>query len=174
MAPFGRFIEPGMKRMFASNRRLFGTVLGQTMGYLDAGVADAFRTPQSRPQLGAGRVIVRVDADYMAPVLGEKPTPTPRLRRRQGATYMVPGGLGGLGRPLLRWMAGRGARNIVTMSRSGAFGAAAQQLVAELAARGTYVHVFACGIGEEAPSPRPGPAWHKHRSGLDAQRRLHR
>ncbi|KAL7952418.1 hypothetical protein V8C34DRAFT_323309 [Trichoderma compactum] len=188
MAPFGRFIELGMKDirsnsgldmapfaanasftgvnmkcMFFSDRRLFGAVLAETMGYLDAGVirpgplhvlrlsgiADAFRTLQSRPQLGAGRVVVRVDAVDMVPVLGEKPT-APRVRLRQDATYMVPGGLGGLGRPLLRWMAGRGARNIVTTSRSGASVAAARQLVAELAARGTRVEVFACDIGDEA------------------------
>ncbi|KAF1979893.1 KR-domain-containing protein [Bimuria novae-zelandiae CBS 107.79] len=35
------------------------------------------------------------------------------------ATYILVGGLGGLGRSLITWMAGRGARHIAVISRSG-------------------------------------------------------
>ncbi|KAI0485236.1 lovastatin nonaketide synthase [Xylariaceae sp. FL0804] len=43
----------------------------------------------------------------------------PRSIFSSNATYLIAGGLGGLGRSLARWMASRGARNLVLLSRSG-------------------------------------------------------
>lgn len=187
LAPFGRFVELGMKDMrsntgldmvpFASNTtftgvnmkcmlysnpRLFSRVLADTMQYLNAGVikatplhvlklsevAEGFRTLQSRSKLGGGRVVLRVEDDDAVPVIGERRRG--HLKLRPDATYFVPGGLGGLGRPLLRWMAAKGARHLVTTSRSGGYDVKAQAVVQELSGRGVRIKVFASDISDEA------------------------
>lgn len=186
LAPFGRFVELGMKDMrsntgldmvpFASNTtftgvnmkcmlysnpRLFSRVMADTMQYLEAGiikaaplhvlklseVAEGFRALQSRSKLGEGRVVVKVEQDDIVPVIGEKQRAP--LKLRPDATYFVPGGLGGLGRPLLRWMADKGARHLVTTSRSGGHDAKAQTVVQDLSGRGVNIKVFASDISDE-------------------------
>jgi acyl transferase domain-containing protein/acyl carrier protein len=56
------------------------------------------------------------------------------------ATYLVTGGLGGLGLALARWLVDRGARKLVLVGRS-APGAEAVRAIAELEARGADVRV---------------------------------
>jgi NADP-dependent 3-hydroxy acid dehydrogenase YdfG/acyl carrier protein len=62
------------------------------------------------------------------------------------ATYLIAGGLGGLGRCAARWMASKGAKNLVLLSRSGASSASAQHLVQELRYNGVCVEAFACDV----------------------------
>ncbi|KAI4189115.1 MAG: hypothetical protein LQ348_003840, partial [Seirophora lacunosa] len=62
------------------------------------------------------------------------------------ATYVVAGGLGGLGRSTARWMAARNARNLILLSRSGARGDNAIALVEELTRKGVRVEAPACNI----------------------------
>ncbi|KAL1852420.1 Type I Iterative PKS [Diaporthe australafricana] len=187
LAPFGRFVELGMKDMrsntgldmvpFAanttftgvnmkcmlySNPKLYRRILSDTMQYLDTGiikagplhvlklseVAEGFRTLQSRSKLGGGRVVLKIDENDTVPVIGEGQKQP--LELRTDATYLVPGGLGGLGRPLLRWMAEKGARHFVTTSRSGGKDAKAQALVQELSGQGVNIRVFASDISDSA------------------------
>src|SRR5260221_14044697 len=51
--------------------------------------------------------------------------PAEALSLRTDATYLITGGLGGLGLRLTHWMAGRGARHLVLTGRRGATAAAA-------------------------------------------------
>jgi NADP-dependent 3-hydroxy acid dehydrogenase YdfG/acyl carrier protein len=62
------------------------------------------------------------------------------------ATYLIAGGLGGLGRSTARWMASKGAKNLVLLSRSGASSPSAQNLVQELRNKGVRVEAFACDV----------------------------
>ncbi|PYI31454.1 hypothetical protein BP00DRAFT_474969 [Aspergillus indologenus CBS 114.80] len=62
------------------------------------------------------------------------------------ATYVIAGGFGGLGRSICRWMASRGARNLLALSRSGARTEPARQLVQELRALGVTVVAPTCDI----------------------------
>lgn len=64
----------------------------------------------------------------------------------KNATYVLAGGLGGLGRSIGQWMANHGAINIVFISRSGLQKAKAQELVKELSDCGVKATVFACDI----------------------------
>ncbi|KAI0852283.1 KR domain-containing protein [Daldinia vernicosa] len=77
----------------------------------------------------------------------ETPTSLAGFQLRPDATYIIPGGMGGLGRPLLMWMAKHGARNLVTTSRSGAKDPRAQKLLQELSVMGVRVKVFAADVG---------------------------
>jgi hypothetical protein len=63
----------------------------------------------------------------------------PKYDLDANATYVIAGGLGGLGRSFARWMASRGARNLLLLSRSGAASAAAKSLVNELEQQGVLV-----------------------------------
>lgn len=59
---------------------------------------------------------------------------------------MVAGGLGGLGRGVARWLARRGARNLILLSRSGPRTSEAQELVADLRAAGVHVETPVCDV----------------------------
>jgi short-subunit dehydrogenase len=65
---------------------------------------------------------------------------------REDATYLLAGGLGGLGRSISRWMVNKGARNLVYVSRSGASSAEARELLEELRSAGANTKVIKCDI----------------------------
>ncbi|KAI0857122.1 hypothetical protein F4860DRAFT_367760 [Xylaria cubensis] len=64
----------------------------------------------------------------------------------QNASYMIAGGLGGIGRAVVRWMANRGARSFVLPSRSGASTKAAVDLISELTDREIQVLAPCCDL----------------------------
>ena len=61
------------------------------------------------------------------------------------ATYLISGGLGGLGRSIAGWMVGRGARNLLLLSRSGP-GEKAKGLLEELRLKGAQVKTPICDV----------------------------
>lgn len=73
---------------------------------------------------------------------------------RPGGTYVITGGLGGLGSTLAEALAATGlAPRIALLGRSGAT-QAADQLLARLAAGGAAAHVIGCDVAEEAQLER--------------------
>jgi acyl transferase domain-containing protein/NADPH:quinone reductase-like Zn-dependent oxidoreductase len=64
------------------------------------------------------------------------------------ATYILIGGTGGLGRGMTRWMASKGARHIVLLSRRGAVVGPVKTLVDDLASAGVSVHVHSCDVAK--------------------------
>jgi len=73
---------------------------------------------------------------------------TPRFQA--DASYLIVGGLGGLGRAFVRWMADLGAKVIVALSRSGMRHPRAAQLVAEMKQRDIKLVVLACDVADAA------------------------
>src|SRR5262249_54381839 len=67
---------------------------------------------------------------------------------RGDASYLITGGLGGLGLGLARWMVGRGARRLYLVGRSES-GERAREGIAELEGRGARVQVVAGGVWEQ-------------------------
>ncbi|OQE34925.1 hypothetical protein PENCOP_c015G04031 [Penicillium coprophilum] len=65
------------------------------------------------------------------------------------ASYLVAGGLGGIGRAILQWMADRGAKHLIVPSRSGAVSKAAAEVVAQLTAQGVNVVAPQCDVSSE-------------------------
>lgn len=70
------------------------------------------------------------------------------FRLDAAATYLLVGGMGGLGRSLARSFVAAGARHIAFLSRSGDTTAEAQALIAELAARGVTVRAYRADIAD--------------------------
>ncbi|KAI1264012.1 putative polyketide synthase [Xylariaceae sp. FL1019] len=65
---------------------------------------------------------------------------------RDDVTYVVSGGLGGLGRAIARWLVARGARNLILLSRSGARSQEARELVDELTAKNVQCETPRCDV----------------------------
>jgi NAD(P)-dependent dehydrogenase (short-subunit alcohol dehydrogenase family) len=62
------------------------------------------------------------------------------------ASYLIAGGLGGLGRTMALWMTNRGARHLILLTRSGPRSKAAIALIEELKAMGVDVNATPCDI----------------------------
>ncbi|KAI2603712.1 hypothetical protein GGR54DRAFT_644565 [Hypoxylon sp. NC1633] len=182
IAPFGRFIETGMKdirsntgldmvpfannaifagvnilTMYKTSRAVFSKLMADVFHYFKQGViklvkplhvfklsevSEAFRMLQARKH--GGKVVLQVVDDDKVPATLPKPA---KVQLRPNATYIIPGGLGGLGRELMKWMAAKGARNLVATSRSGAKDPRAQQVLEDLAKLGVRVKAYAADVG---------------------------
>jgi acyl transferase domain-containing protein/NADPH:quinone reductase-like Zn-dependent oxidoreductase/acyl carrier protein len=70
------------------------------------------------------------------------------VQPRADGTYLVTGGLGGLGLTVAAWLAERGAGHIVLVGRRGA-GPADEPVLADLRARGAAVTALACDVSDE-------------------------
>ncbi|PZD41177.1 Polyketide synthase modules protein [Pyrenophora tritici-repentis] len=97
----------------------------------------------SEPETFGKRVIELNPQSRIPATISSKP----RYLFPADATYVIAGGLGGLGRSFARWMVNRGARNLILLSRSGAKSEAAKHLVEELQGQGVRVLTPAVDIG---------------------------
>ncbi|KAF2137936.1 uncharacterized protein K452DRAFT_301651 [Aplosporella prunicola CBS 121167] len=108
----------------------------QVFSYAEA--QKAFRTLQMGRFFG--KVVLVPDDNELVPVM------PPSYRDVQlfnpDKSYLLVGGLGGVGRSLAEWLCRRGAREIAFLSRSGARGAEAQATVEWLTEKGVSVYVF--------------------------------
>ncbi|KAK4173766.1 putative polyketide synthase [Triangularia setosa] len=64
------------------------------------------------------------------------------------ARYVVTGGLGGLGRAIIKWMVSRGACDFLILSRRGINTPAAQSLVNNLVAQGVRIEAVVCDVSK--------------------------
>ena len=78
------------------------------------------------------------------------PSTRPAYYFSPDATYVIAGGLGGLGRSIVRWMVERRAKHFVLLSRSGAKGKAAIELIEELKSCRVYIATPSCDISDES------------------------
>ena len=62
------------------------------------------------------------------------------------ASYLLVGGLGGIGRAASMWMLDHGARNIMFANRSGQTKQEAKEIIQALEARGAKVAVYSCDV----------------------------
>ncbi|KAJ4415838.1 Type I Iterative PKS [Gnomoniopsis sp. IMI 355080] len=109
-------------------------------------IEDAFRILQQGKHMG--KMILTASTEDIVKVVPKPPSPT---RLRPDATYLLPGGAGGLGRSIAKWMAGpdQGAKNIVFLSRSGGETETTRELLTELAAMGVRAKAFKCNVAHE-------------------------
>jgi NADPH:quinone reductase-like Zn-dependent oxidoreductase/acyl carrier protein len=103
-------------------------------------VADAFRYMARRKNIG--KVVLSL----------ENVTPESRasaVQLRDDGTYLITGGLGGLGLTVARWMVDKGARNLVLLSRTGR-SADGDKAVDSLRAAGANVMLVKADVSDEA------------------------
>ena len=124
-------------------------------------VESAFRFLQSGKN--AGKTVIEIHEDDMVPVrrkhalfrpmidsgMQTVPSTRPSWYFDANATYVISGGLGGLGRSIARWMATRNAKHLILLSRSGPRGEAAISLLQELETKGVEVVAPSCDVSDE-------------------------
>ncbi|WP_437338830.1 type I polyketide synthase [Sorangium sp. So ce394] len=98
---------------------------------------------------GEDRVALRADGRRAARLVRAPLAPAPDPQLAPDATYLVTGGLGGLGLRLVRWMVARGARRVVLAGRRAPSSAAAE-VIAELGRAGARVDAAAVDVADRA------------------------
>ncbi|KAH7310724.1 hypothetical protein B0I35DRAFT_439590 [Stachybotrys elegans] len=71
---------------------------------------------------------------------------------KSDVSYLIVGGLGGIGRAIMSWMADRGAKNLIVLSRSGLSSTSKSSLsaVEQLQEKGVRVEVVKCDVSSAA------------------------
>lgn len=114
---------------------------------LQFGMADvekAFRFMQAGKH--TGKVVVRVDDNDVVPAVPR----TPKVNVSSDATYVV-AGLGGICREIGRWLAEKGAKSLIFLSRSAASSEGNKSFAEDLKRMyGTNIHAFDCDVGDSA------------------------
>ncbi|CAK4031885.1 polyketide synthase [Lecanosticta acicola] len=94
---------------------------------------------------GVGKMVFVPQPDDIVPIVPAQP---PQFQLNPDATYVLSGGLGGLGRSIAGWMAGRGARHFLFLSSSGTITAAVADMKSDLEASGCKVHIVKCDVSD--------------------------
>ncbi|KIX96006.1 uncharacterized protein Z520_08261 [Fonsecaea multimorphosa CBS 102226] len=107
-------------------------------------VADAFEFEEQRSDIG--RVVLMFKPRDLITVF---PSVIHPLVLSAEATYVVVGGLGGLGRSITRLLVEHGAKHLALLSRSGPRSPNAIVLVDELGKAGVVTKVYACDVSDK-------------------------
>jgi acyl transferase domain-containing protein/acyl carrier protein len=91
-------------------------------------------------------VALRGGQCYVARLVRSEPRPVGPLPIHAAATYLVTGGLGGLGIKIARWLIDRGARHLVLIGRQGAATSEQQQACESLRQAGAEVRALAADV----------------------------
>ena len=101
----------------------------------------AFRLMQQGKHMG--KIVLKVEPDDLVPVIPRNPHP---ISLDANATYVLVGGLGGIGRALAEYLAKNGAKHIAFISRSGDAKPEAKKILADLKNLGVNPISYACDI----------------------------
>ncbi|PWY90345.1 polyketide synthase [Aspergillus sclerotioniger CBS 115572] len=99
--------------------------------------------------LASGQVVGKVvlnatDSDMVMTV----PPSVPPIQFAEDATYIIVGGLGGIGQYIALWMADHGARNFLFLSRQGSHHPQASVVFEDLSAKGAQATAYQCDISD--------------------------
>lgn len=161
MAPFDRhvtFASVDLGLMCQSRPERVGRLLSDVLSKFEAGVyapmnpvtvmpitemGDAFRQIQARKHVG--KIVLEANSTTSVKALS-KPSTGDQLQLRENGTYIIAGGVGGLGTEVARFLVEHGARHIVLLSRRGLDAEKRQELQDKFSHLGAEIDVFACDI----------------------------
>jgi len=137
------------RRLFAEMMGLFAEGVLHPLPYhvFEADdIVDAFRYMQQARQIGKIVITYRNAISHIhMPAVAKK-----ALALAPNASYLVTGGLGGFGLRTAEWLAEKGARNLVLISRSGPTSIDALEGIARLEKQGVKIHAISCDITDES------------------------
>ncbi|KAI1412829.1 hypothetical protein F5Y13DRAFT_199683 [Hypoxylon sp. FL1857] len=175
IAPFGRFVEIGKVDIEAA-RRLDTTPFGRCATHLRTreALTEGMRICHARVGSGKGRPVYPIEqypisemetamrqirsGHHVGKVVvvphGQDKVnvvvrPRPISLANANATYLIAGGLGGIGRAIALWMVEQGAKNILLVSRHAESHPNATELVQKGLKGGCNIHVKNCDVSDE-------------------------
>ncbi|MBV9383013.1 MAG: SDR family NAD(P)-dependent oxidoreductase, partial [Streptosporangiaceae bacterium] len=104
-------------------------------------VAAAVTNPNGEDQLA-----VRTNGLFTFRLIQEAPDQTTERPWNPEGTVLIAGGTGALGAHVARWLAGRGTRRLLLVSRRGPEADGAAQLSAQLSDLGTHASIVSCDV----------------------------
>lgn len=156
------FMALDLSRVYELDREIIGEMLEKILGLLTDGTlkkaspvhvrklsdaAEAFRFMSTGKHIGK----MVLDIESMSEIQVTIPNyGSDTIKSRGSGTYVIAGGLGGLGKEICQWMVKHDADNLVVLSRSGPDSADAQSLSAQLRKQGATLHVLTCDVGDDA------------------------
>ena len=109
-------------------------------------IVDAFRYMQQARQIGK---IVITYRNGINNVHSLESATRKNLTLTADASYLVTGGLSGFGLRTAEWLASKGARNLVLISRSGPSSEEARDAIGRLEKQGVNIHAVSCDITDK-------------------------
>lgn len=107
-------------------------------------VSEAFRHQQTDSHVG--KALLSIESDVTVPMLQRSPTP----KISPDASYLLVGGVGGIGCSIVRWIADQGAKNVIILSRSAGRSEQAAALVDELSQVSCRVKAVSCNVSNKS------------------------
>lgn len=107
-------------------------------------IQEAFRSMQGGQHIG--KMVVNMPDE---PQTLQAVKTSPDLKFRSDRSYMLVGGLGGLGKVIARWMVEHGARHLIFLARSGDSDPETRDFLVELQSLGCQTQVFAGSVGSK-------------------------
>ena len=153
------FTFSNLKHVLSDNPNLMAEIIEGTFDFLRRGIikpmspvtvysisdaVNAFRLMQTGKH--RGKVALRWDKTDVVPVLQNVNN---SLKVDQSATYLLIGGLGGIGRSLANLLVDLGARYLCFISRSGDASESAQKLIQALKNQKIHVTVYSCDVADK-------------------------
>jgi len=155
------FMALDLSRVYELDKETIGEMLEKILNMLSDGTlkkaspvhvrkfteaADAFRFMSTGKHIG--KMVLDIeglsDIQVTLPNYGQD-----TIKSRGSGTYVIAGGLGGLGKEICQWMGKHDANHLVVLSRSGPNSEDAQSLSTELQKHGATLHVLTCDVGSE-------------------------
>ncbi|KAI1277648.1 polyketide synthase [Xylaria sp. FL0933] len=134
-----RIFQRAMKRVLADDFPRRTPIIEYSLSQ----IRDAFHDMQSRASIG--KIVFE---PHHEDVISTVPSRNPTTRLDPNATFVIVGGLGGLGQAISRWAVARGARNLILLSRSGPVKAAAKSFLEEITPLCQNVAAPACDVAD--------------------------
>ncbi|KAJ6789982.1 hypothetical protein PWT90_02938 [Aphanocladium album] len=133
---FGKAISVGIDSCLKDNRFIRSRPLSS--------ISESLRSLKN--DMSVDKIVLEVRPKDLVPVL---PKRLEEVTFQADASYLLSGGLGGIGRSISRWMASKGARNLIYVSRRGATTPEAITLIGSLNSMGVRIEVIQCDIADE-------------------------
>ena len=151
---FGVDVDQLMRLQPALARQLLDEVIGyfQTGSFtpLPYRVFGAERIVEAFRHMQSARHIGKIVVTYPLGVPLATPAPAPPLTLNPAVSYLVTGGLSGLGLATAQWLGAHGARHLVLCGRSQTLTASATAALAQLAQAGVAVLATPCDVTDYA------------------------
>lgn len=151
------FIGVDLSRLTVVNKPAVGRLMAMTLDLYTKGhikpihpittfdaerIEEAFRYLQKG--LHIGKVVIKFPDEDTLPLTPTVPDPV----FRGDVSYLLVGGLGGLGQSIATWMASNGAKNLIFLSRSAGKSDEHQTFFKELNMVGCSVQCFPCDVAD--------------------------